>query len=42
MTRRLAEEKQNTFQGLWAQLTSVFTDQGVTAFNGVQEGYVLG
>lgn len=36
MTRRLAEEKQNTFQGLWAQLTSVFTDQGVTAFNGVQ------
>lgn len=38
MTRRLAEEKQNTFQGLWAQLTSVFTDQGVTAFNGVQGG----
>lgn len=36
MTRRLAEEKQNTFQGLVAQLTSVFTDQGVTAFNGVQ------
>lgn len=36
MTRRLAEEKQNTFQGLWAQLVSVFTDQGVTAFNGVQ------
>lgn len=38
MTRRLAEEKQNTFQGLWAQLTSVFTDQGVTAFNSVQGG----
>lgn len=36
MTRRLAEEKQNTLQGLWAQLTSVFTDQGVTAFSGVQ------
>jgi len=36
MTRRLAEEKQNTFQGLLAQLESVFIDQGVTAFNGVQ------
>lgn len=36
MTRRLAEEKQNTLQGLWAQLTSVFTDQGVTAFSGIQ------
>nr|DAU89472.1 MAG TPA: minor tail protein [Caudoviricetes sp.] len=36
MTRRLAEEKQNTFKGLVAQLESVFTDQGVTAFNGVQ------
>lgn len=41
MTRRLAEEKQNTFQGLWAQLVSVFTDQGVTAFNGVQ-GFLRG
>lgn len=36
MTRRLAEEKQNTFKGLTAQLESVFVDQGVTAFNGVQ------
>lgn len=36
MTRRLAEEKQNTFKGLVAQLESVFTDQGVTAFNGIQ------
>lgn len=36
MTRRLAEEKQNTLQGLWAQLTSMFTDQGVTAFSGIQ------
>lgn len=36
LTRRLAAEKQNTLQGLWAQLTSVFTDQGVTAFSGIQ------
>lgn len=32
----LADEKKNTLQGLWAQLVSVFTDKGVTAFNGVQ------
>lgn len=38
MSARLADEKKNTLQGLWAQLTSVFTDKGVTAFNGVQGG----
>lgn len=38
MSGRLADEKKNTLQGLWAQLTSVFTDKGVTAFNGVQGG----
>ena len=36
ISNRLAEEKKNTIQGLWAQLTSVFTDQGVTAFGGVE------
>ena len=43
LTRQLAEEKQNTIQGLWAQLTSVFTDQGVTAFDSIQgviKGYL--
>lgn len=38
LARRLAEEKQNTLQGLWKQLESVIVDQGVTAFNGVQGG----
>ena len=32
MAKRLADEKKNTIQGLWAQLTSVFQDNGVTAF----------
>lgn len=36
LTAQLADEKKNTIQGLWAQLTSVFTDNGVTAFSGVQ------
>lgn len=38
ISNKLAEEKKNTIQGLWAQLTSVFTDQGVTAFAGVEGG----
>lgn len=38
LTAQLADEKKNTLQGLWAQLTSIFTDKGVTAFNGVQGG----
>lgn len=36
MSSRLADEKKNTLQGLWAQLTSVFTDDGVKAFSGIQ------
>lgn len=32
MAARLAEEKKNTLQGLWAQLTSMITEDGVTAF----------
>lgn len=36
LSGQLAYEKQNTIQGLWAQLTSVFTDNGVTAFGGIQ------
>ncbi len=36
LSARLADEKKNTLQSLWAQLTSVFTDKGVTAFNRVQ------
>lgn len=35
MAKRLADEKKNTIQGLWAQLTSVFQDNGVTAFSKV-------
>lgn len=36
MAEQLAEAKKNTIQGLWAQLTSSFTDDGVTAFKDVQ------
>ena len=36
MADELAEKKKNTIQGLWAQLTSSFTDDGVDAFRGVQ------
>jgi TP901 family phage tail tape measure protein len=36
LSSSLADEKKNTLQGLWAQLTSVFTDKGVTAFSGIQ------
>lgn len=36
LSSRLADEKKNTLQGLWAQLTSVFTDDGVKAFAGIQ------
>lgn len=32
MAAKLAEEKKNTLQGLWAQLTSMITEDGVTAF----------
>ena len=36
LSANLADAKKNTLQGLWAQLVSVFTDKGVTAFNSVQ------
>lgn len=36
LSARLADEKKNTLQGLWAQLVSVFTDDGVKAFAGIQ------
>ena len=36
ISSKLADEKKNTLQGKWAQLTSTFTDTGVTAFQGVQ------
>lgn len=36
LTKRLADEKKNTIQGLWAQLTSAFTEDGLQAFEGVQ------
>lgn len=36
LSSQLADEKKNTLKGLWAQLVSIFTDKGVTAFNGVQ------
>ena len=32
---KLADEKKNTIQGLWAQLTSILTDDGVQAFEGL-------
>ena len=38
LSARLADEKKNTLQGLLAQLTSVFTDDGVKAFSGIQGG----
>lgn len=37
LTSKLAEEKKNTLEGLWAQLTSMFTEDGMQAFGGVQE-----
>ena len=36
ISSKLADEKKNTLQGKWAQLTSTFTDTGVTAFQGIQ------
>lgn len=36
LSAKLADEKKNTLQGKWAQVTSTFTDTGVTAFQGIQ------
>lgn len=37
LTAELAEAKKNTIQGLWAQLTSMFTENGMKTFEGLQE-----
>lgn len=37
ITAELAEAKKNTIQGLWAQLTSMFTENGMKAFEGLDE-----
>lgn len=37
MSKDLADEKKNTIKGLWAQLTSIFTDDGVNSFQLIQE-----
>lgn len=36
MAEKLADKKKNTIKGLWAQLTSSVTDDGVTAFKGIE------
>lgn len=36
LAHKLADEKKNTVQGLWAQLTSAFTENGLQAFEGLQ------
>lgn len=36
MSRKLADAKKETLQGLWAQLTSSFTEAGMKAFEGMQ------
>lgn len=35
VTEELANAKKNTIQGLWAQLTSMFTEDGLRAFEGL-------
>ena len=37
LVSKLAEEKKNTIAGLWAQLTSAFTENGLKAFEAMQE-----
>lgn len=36
MSSRLADAKKNTIEGLWYQLTSMFTENGMGAFSGIQ------
>lgn len=36
LAHKLAEEKKNTIQGLWAQLTSAFTEDGLQSFEELQ------
>lgn len=37
IAKELADEKKNTIQGLWAQLTSMFTEDGIEAFEEIQQ-----
>lgn len=37
LAKQLADEKKNTIQGLWAQLTSMFTEDGIEAFDEIQQ-----
>lgn len=37
LSGRIADEKKNTVQGLWAQMTSAFTDSNVKAFEAFQD-----
>lgn len=37
LAKELADEKKNTIQGLWAQLTSMFTEDGIEAFKEIQQ-----
>lgn len=37
LSKQLADKKKETIQGLWAQLTSAITEDGMKAFGGVQE-----
>lgn len=37
LANELADEKKNTIQGLWAQLTSMFTEDGIEAFEEIQQ-----
>lgn len=37
LVKELADEKKNTIQGLWAQLTSMFTENGIEAFEEIQQ-----
>jgi TP901 family phage tail tape measure protein len=37
LAKELADAKKNTIQGLWAQLTSMFTEDGIEAFDEIQQ-----
>lgn len=37
LAKELADAKKNTIQGLWAQLTSMFTEDGIQAFDEIQQ-----
>lgn len=37
MVKKLADAKKNTIQGLWAQLTSMFAEDGIRSFENIQK-----